>query len=249
MRKLSSVVVALAVALLPFSAFAAIGFDAVGKSTSSGAHSITFPIVSSGANYIVVVGYESTGAPDATMAASSSGATMTLLATIPSDGFSQTMDIWGFQGTTSGSHTERITINSGIATGCCGLEGAGATYTGVLGGYTNSVTAFAAGNITSTTTNIYTTADNEWVVEGSRWGGWVITAGTGNTTKRVEAPESSDGTAILDSNAAITPAGLFTATTNGAGSAKGAVVLVALSPTAAAVATPPGATQVILFGW
>ncbi len=247
MRKILATI--LMAALLPSSAFAAIAFDATGKSTSSGAHSITFPISVSGANFIVVTGYDSIGAPDATMAASSSGAAMTQVATIPSDGFSQTMTMWVYQATTSGAHIENVTINTGIASGCCGLEGAGTSYTGVLGGYTNNVQAFSSTNITSTTTNIVTTVDNSWVVEGSRWGGWVITAGTGNTTKRVEAPESSDGTAMLDSAGVIHPAGLFTATTNGAGSAKGAVILIGISPTAPPVTVVANTTQVILFGW
>lgn len=146
------------------------------------------------------------------------------------------LSMWYLANPSTGSNTVSITTSSGT------VSGYAVSYTGVAGGYDAS----NHGNVSATTTvtgTVTTVADNCWAVMAFSEGDGASSAGTNFTTRINDTAQL-----IGDSNAAITPAGMYSMSGTWGSSATAGWVMGSMSPAAAPAGTTRDARALTLLG-
>lgn len=187
----------------------AIAFDASSDGGFVTGTSLTWSHTCTGSNLLLRVGTRGTsssGAQNVTGVTYNSVA-LTKIAELTGDGGSQrALALWELKGPATGANTVAVSGSpSDVLVGCA------ASYTGVGATFDASNTAGAT-SATSLAVTVTPVADSCWVqgIFGHNVSG-AATAGTG-TTSRVS--DSSFGVALMDNNAAISPAAATTLNAN-----------------------------------
>jgi len=208
-----------------------IAFDAAAQSSNTGASSLTYSHTVTGSNTILFVGATMDDGDNLT-GITYGGAAMTLIDKI-SGGISANHYIYLYYLINPSTGANNVVISRSTSTGFLGgfsTSYTGAKQTGVPDA--SNKTAYAAASQTQITTGVTTVVDNCWIVcvaqvdnDGS--------PGTVNITQR--GTTSGNGTSFGDTNAARSPAGLYTVgfEATGVGNQKGTVIGASFAPAGA----------------
>lgn len=139
--------------------------------------------------------------------------------------------IWYIINPSAGTKTVTVTTSSSSY-----IDGGFAQYyTGASQtGQPDASISKATSTTNTITQTITTVADNCWVVMGGISDNGGVSAGAGMTTRASQAGAFVAG----DSNSAKTPAGSYSMTMNGTGFGNQTIVMLSISPSASAAATP-----------
>ena len=207
----------------------ALAFDAsVDGGTTSTASTLSWTHTCTGSDRILIVTDNEEADPVTITGVTYNSVAMTLIATsagVASAGISQ---LWYLINPASGANTVTVTRTATANR----LVGGSSSYTGAKqSGQPDANTTEAVSSVTSNAVTVTTIADNCWTVAGLDTSAGGVTAGAGTTLRQAV----TDGSAILDSNAAITPAGSTSLSYNMT-SGNTTVVMASIAPAVAAAA-------------
>lgn len=200
----------------------AIAFDSAtaGINNATGVNSLSFShTVGSGSNRLLflLVGFGNDGG-DVVNTPTYNGVSMTLVTKVNSDGTGRFLYLFALVAPTSGSNTVAITTSGSVNV----LSAVAMGYSGAQQSTTMDASGINTGTGTSISKSITTVADNCWLAGGVWMNSDSITAGASTT---VRATSAGDGRiAGIDSNAAKTPPGSYSLTTNGNNDVNGIIV-------------------------
>lgn len=220
--------------VFPFSAHAAIAFDAATNGGSSFTNSPSWSHTTTGANLILLVGCEASSAltSDPVSAVKYNSVSMTLATTSGYHGSAVGgVDLWFLFAPTTGANTVAVTSSGNVwcfSASYSGVKQSGFPDASVVVPYTPSQSTIV--------TTLTTVADNAWTGQFSANGNGASTNGAG-TTIRVHA--DSAAWAFADSNAAITPPASNTLTVDVPANSAITAIGFSMAPVAAPIAAGP----------
>lgn len=216
----------------PKKAGAAIAFDAASSAGLAGpATSITMSLAVAGSNELAIAGCTITDTSH-TATAAYNGTSMSATSNSPHDfTFGNRSYFWTLYNPDSGTHNVVVSL-SGSAVAIAGS----AAYTGVDSTQPDNQ-ANNEGSGTTLSSSITTVADNAWLAVWARNNGSLTVAGSDSTER-----SAGFGAGLYDSNAAKTPAGSHSISTNSGSSVSIAHMIISIKPSAAAVIAPVDTT-------
>jgi hypothetical protein len=208
----------------------------VAASYTAGASKTISITIGSGSNRILFVSATGNQGPTGTLTATYNGDAMTAIGpSIDSVGSGMPTYLFYILNPTSGTHD--IVISNSAANG---ISAAAASYTGVKQTSPINASNTTAHNAETThfTKDLTTTVDNSWVIMTFKTGaGSAITADAGTTVRSQPENTGLGGGALVDSGAAVTPAGSKTLGVTSANQYIGGVVIASFSPAESAAPT------------
>lgn len=142
------------------------------------------------------------------------------------------LSLWYILNPTSGTHSITITNSSSEYSEPFAVSYAGFTQSGQPDANTTNTAASGSSDVT---TSVTTVADNCWTVLFAVGRAADIGAGTGSTSRSVNA----GGAGIFDSNAALTPAGSKSMTITRSGATEAGMIMASFSPATSSPSSSP----------